>query len=100
MLGGHLDQKGFITCTILSIIMMFVGNHIAWVWSALDAARIAGFKDTEIILLWKVLVKEQFVFNYCLDLFLAYLFTFILGYRLFKKLYYNCVGSYSIKKCD
>lgn len=100
LLGGRLDRKGFIISSVIIIVMMILGNHIAWVWSALDRGRIAGFSDGEIILLWKLLIKENFVLNYLIDLFLSFLFTLILGSPLVKKIYRDCVGSYSIKKCE
>lgn len=100
ILGGRLDKKGFIISSVIIVIMMFLGNHLAWAWSALDRGRMAGFSDPEILLLWKLLIKENFVFNYCLDLILSFVFTLILGYPLIKKMYRACVGSYSIKKCE
>ena len=99
MLGGRIDKKGFIISTVIIGIMIFVGNHLAWAWSALDTAKLQGYSIGEIVLLLKILGASHATMSYILDLIAGYVLTLAIGFKIIRGTYRKSVGSYSIKKC-
>lgn len=100
ILGKRISKKGFFITMALSVIMIFLGNHIAWVWTAYDAGVLIKYSTSESLLLWKFLTDKGYVISYLIDLILGYLCTLILGYRIIKKTYRNSIGGYTLKKCE
>lgn len=100
MLGGRIDKKGFVISTVIIGIMIFLGNHLAWAWSALDTAKLQGYSIGEIVLLWKLLPASHATISYILDLIAGYVLTFAIGFRIIKGTYRKSVGSYCIKKMN
>jgi len=100
MLGGHIDKKGFAISTVIIGIMIFLGNHLAWAWAALDTAKMQGYSIGEILLLWKILDASHATMSYILDLIAGYILTFAIGFKLIKSTHRKSVGSYCIKKMN
>ena len=100
MLGGRIDKKGFVISTVIIGIMIFLGNHLAWAWSALDTAKLQGYSISEILLLWKILGASHATVSYILDLIAGYVLTLAIGFRIIKGTYGKSVGSYSIRKMN
>lgn len=100
MLGGRVDKKGFIICTVLAAIMIPVANHLAWVWSAMDLAKKYGYSMGQTLLLWPLVEESNATVRYILDILLGYFSTFIIGFKIVKGVYRRAVSAYSIKKCE
>lgn len=100
MLGGHIDKKGFVISTVIIGIMIFLGNHLAWAWSALDTAKLQGYSIGEIVVLWKILSTSHATVSYILNLIAGYVLTFVIGFKIIKGTYQKSVGSYSIRKMN
>lgn len=100
MFGGRIDKKGFIISTIVICFMVFLANHLAWAWSALDTAKLKGYSVGEIFLLWEVLNDFQVITRYFIDLLVGYGLTFLLGFKKIKRTYRGSIGAYSLKKCE
>ncbi len=98
-LGSRIDKKGFLISNIIICVMIFLANHFAWAWNALDAAKSAGYSVGEIVLLWDVLSEFSVTARYIFDLVIGFGLSFILGFKIIKKTYKESIGVYSLKKC-
>ena len=100
MLGIRIDKKGFVISTIVTGIMIFLGNHLAWAWAAMDAAKLQGYSIGEILLFWKIMRATNLTTNYLIDLIAGYAITYALGFRIIKATYRKSIGSYCLRKMN
>lgn len=100
MLGTRIDKKGFIVSSIIIFIMIFLGNHLAWVWAVLDTATLQGYSISEILMLTKILHSSNAVSHYFWDLIAGYIFTGAIGFRTIKRTYHKSISCYFMRKMN
>ena len=100
MLGIRIDKKGFVISTVITAIMIFLGNHLACAWSIMDVAKLEGHSIGEILLLWNILRSSNILTTYVINLIAGYLITFALGFKIIKSTYRKSIGSYSLRKMN
>ena len=100
MLGIRIDKKGFVISTIVAAIMIFLGNHLAWAWAAMDAAKLQGYSIGEILLFCEIMQETNVTINYVINLIAGYAITFALGYKIIKMTHRKSIGSYCLRKMN
>ena len=100
MLGIRIDKKGFVISTLITAIMIFLGNHLACAWSIMDVAKAEGYSVGEILYLWKILRSHNMTITYFVKLIAGYAITFALGFKIIKATYRNSIGSYCLRKMN
>ena len=100
MLGIRIDKKGFVISSTIAAIMIFLGNHLAWAWAAMDTAKLQGYSIGEILLLWNIIRSTNMMTSYFINLIAGYVITFILGYKIIKATYRKSIGSYCLRKMN
>jgi len=100
MLGTRIDKKGFVISTVVTCLMIFLGNHLAWAWAVLDTAKLQGYSIGEILVLVKILKTSNAITSYLLELLVGYVLTYTIGFRIVKATYRKSIGSYCLKKMN
>lgn len=100
LLGKRLDKKGFIICTVIICIMVFLGNHLGWAWSSLDMENLQSYSMKEVLLLKEVWNSTDKTIRYILEMLAGYVLTFALAFQIIKGTYRRSTGTYSIKKME
>ena len=100
MLGKHLDKKGVIFSVIISIIMIYFANRVAWAFSAYSELK--EYFDITFFDVYRalgVLIKEaDATANYYGDLVIGYILTIVCSVGTIIRTLKASVGSYSMKK--
>lgn len=100
MCGIRIDRKGFAISTAIACIMIFLGNHLAWSWAIMDAAKLKGYSIGEILLLFKIMRVSNFTVNYVANLLASYAITYILSNKIIRTTYQKSMVSYCLRKLN
>lgn len=101
MLGGHLDRKGVIGSVIIMLVMIYIGNKIAWSWEAFDALKEYGYTFSDCFRgLGEILDASDLYGSYCTDLVIGYLLTAICSYKNIINAFRASRGSYKMNKMN
>jgi len=101
MLGGHLDRKGVIGSVIIMLVMIYIGNKIAWSWKAFDALKEYGYTFSDCFRgLGDILDASDLYGDYCTDLVIGYLLTALCSYKNIINAFRASRGSYKMNKMN
>ena len=99
LFGRAMDVKGVIISVLISIVMIYFANNIAWAWEAYDALESYGFTFSDAYRgLQDILVETEMTKNYYADLGIGYFLTFICSIGTIVSAFRNSSGSYKMKK--
>ena len=99
MLGGTLDRKGVIISVVLSLVMVYFANKIAWTWEAYSELKDYGYSFFEIFRNLIAMAKEEDVMgDYIKDLGIGYLLTAVASVFYIRNALRESVGGYTFKK--
>ena len=99
MLGGTLDRKGVIISVIISLIMVYLANKIAWTWEVHSQIKDYGYSFFEIFRNLIAMVKEADVMGeYIKDLGIGYLLTAVASVFYIRNALRESVGGFTFKK--
>ena len=99
-LGGHIDKKGFFISLGVVLVMPFIANHFAWIWSAFDLQKVRGYSLGQYLFFRDILRDYKMTHGYFIDLAIGYGATALLGTRYVYRMFKKSIGSYTYKKMD
>ncbi len=99
MLGGQLDRKGVICSVLISLIMVYFANKIAWTWEAYSELKDYGYSFFEIFRGLISMLKEVDVLgDYIKDLGVGYLLTAVASFFYIRNALRESTGGYIFKR--
>lgn len=97
--GGAMDVKGVLVSVIISVVMIYFANNIAWAWEAYEALESYGFTFTDAYRgLHDILVETDLLKSYYGDLGVGYFLTLICSIGTIISALRTSSGSYKMKK--
>ena len=97
--GGAMDVKGVLISVIISVVMIYFANNIAWAWEAYDALESYGFTFSDAYRgLQDILVETELTSSYYGDLAIGYFLTLICSIGTIISAFRSSSGSYKMKK--
>ncbi|XCP83685.1 hypothetical protein ABXS75_11410 [Roseburia hominis] len=101
LLGGCLDRKGVIGSVIIMLVIIYIGNKVAWSWEAYDALKEYGYTFSDCFRgLGEILKASDLVGGYCTDLVIGYGLTLVCSYKNIINAFRASKGSYKISKMN
>lgn len=99
MFGKAMDVKGVLVSVLISVVVIYFANNIAWAWEAYDALKSYGFTFSDAYRgLQDILVETEMTKNYYADLGIGYFLTFICSIGTIISALRTSSGSYKMKK--
>lgn len=99
--GGALDVKGVLVSVIMSVIMIYFANNIAWAWEAYDALKDLGYTFSDAYRgLHDILVETDLTSSFYMDLAIGYILTVICSIGTIISAFRSSSGSYKMKKVN
>lgn len=99
--GNVLDKKGVICSVIITVIMIFLANKIAWAWEAYSVYGDYGYSFSDCFRsLGEIIKASDLTGNYYIDLVIGYGLTLLASYKNFINAFKTSTGSYTFKKVD
>ena len=99
LLGGTLDRKGVICSVLISVVMVFLANKIAWSWEAYSELKDYGMSFFDVFRNLEALLKEvDFMGEYIKDLGIGYLLTAVASFLYIRNALRESTGGYTFKK--
>lgn len=97
--GGALDVKGVLLSVIISAVMIYLANNIAWAWEAYDALKDYGYTFSETYRsLGDILAETDTTAPYYSDLAVGYFLTLVCSIGTIINALRSSSGSYKMKK--
>ena len=99
MFAKHLDKKGVIISLVISVLMIFLANRIAWAWEAYEALKDYGYTFTAAFqTLDEILAASDLTGSFYGDLATGYFLTALCSIGSIIRTFKNSSGSYRMKK--
>lgn len=99
LFAKHLDKRGVITSLIVTVVMLFFANRIAWAISAYSDLKELGVTFFDVYQNLDELIQlSELTANYYGDLIIGYGLTLLAGFSTIKRTWQLSNGSYSMKK--
>lgn len=99
LFGRAMDIKGVIISVLISVVMIYFANNIAWAWEAYEALQSYGFTFSDAYRgLQDILVETEMTGSYYADLGIGYFLTFICSIGTIVSAFRASSGSYKMKK--
>lgn len=97
--GGAMDVKGIVASVMISVIMIYFANNIAWAWEIYDVFKSYNITFSEAYRsLHDVLVSTGSQSDYYADLGVGYFLTFVCSIGTVISEFRSSKGSYTINK--
>lgn len=97
--GGALDIKGVLVSVLISVVMIYLANNIAWAWEAYDALKDWGYTFSDAYRgLGDILKETDLTGSYYGDLAIGYFLTLICSIGTIISAFRSSSGSYKMKK--
>lgn len=97
--GGALDIKGVFFSIVISVVMIYFANNIAWAWEAYEALSDYGFTFSDAYRgLQDILVETGLLKDFYGDLAIGYFLTLICSIGTIINAFRSSSGSYKMKK--
>lgn len=99
--GGAMDVKGVLASVVLSVVIIYFANNIAWAWEAYDALKAYGCTFSDAYRgLHDILVESDSLRSYYADLGIGYFLTLICSLGTIVNAFRASTGSYKMKKAQ
>lgn len=101
ILGGNLDRKGVISSLLISLILVFLANKIAWSWEVYSELKDYGLTFFDIFRSLTSILKEvEIMGDYIKDLVIGYTLTTVASFFYIRNALRTSTGGYTFKKVD
>lgn len=99
LFAKHLDKRGVITSLIVTVVMLFFANRIAWAVSAYSDLKELGVTFFDVYQNLDELIQlNELTASYYGDLIIGYVLTALCSISTIKRTWQTSNGSYSMKK--
>lgn len=99
LFAKHLDKRGVIASLIMTVVILFFANRIAWTWEAYSQLKDLDVTFFDIYRsLDELLALSELTSGYYVDLVIGYVLTFACSITTIKRTWQDSSGSFTMKK--